>query len=247
VSLLPIVTFHSLDESGSPISVDPTRFRREVSWLARHRFQTLTLSDGLAQLKAGMLAKRSIVLTFDDGFLNTLTIALPTLAAHGFVASVFVVTEYCGRSNDWPGQPPGVPRLPLMDWSGVNELRAAGWELGSHTRTHPDLCTLGADAARSEIAESRAAIEQRLGSAVATFAYPYGRFGSRDRAAVDHSYASAVTTRLGLARNSSDLLTLERVDAYYLTRPRLVPLLDSPLLSPYLAARQLVRQVRGRT
>lgn len=245
--VLPIITYHSLDGSGSPISVDPTQFRRDVRWLAEHGFQARTLSECLAQLRAGTLAERSIALTFDDGFLNTLTIALPTLAQYGFVASVFVVTEFVGGSNDWPTQPSGVPRLPLMDWSGVRDLQTAGWEVGSHTRTHPDLSKLPSDVARREISESQSALQQRLGSSVATFAYPYGRFRSRDQVAVGTSHSCAVTTRLGLAGERSNLLALERVDAYYLTRPRLVHLLASPLLSSYLAARHLIRQVRGRT
>lgn len=245
MSRLAVVTWHSLDGSGSVISVNPATFRRHVGWLADHGFRAFTLAEGLARLQAGTLPSRALALTFDDGFLNTATVALPILAARGFRATVFAVTEYLGRSNDWPTQPPSVPRLPLMDWSGLNELRAAGWEVGAHTRTHPDLTRLGLEEARLEVAQSKEALEERLGAPVSLFAYPYGRYGARERAIVGETYSAAVGTRLGLVSRRSDRRGLERIDAYYLTRPDLVGLLGSRLLSPYLALRREIRRLRG--
>lgn len=245
MTALAVITYHSLDESGSVISVAPRTFRRQVRWLAERGFRSFTLSDGLARLRAGRLPGRAVALTFDDGFLNTAAVALPILVAHGFCATAFLVTDYLGRHNDFPSQPPGVPRLPLMDWAGVSELRAAGWEIGAHTRTHPDLTRLPAAVVRDEVGRSKELLEQRLGVPVPTFAYPYGRARARDRASVGEVFSAAASTRLGLVRPRSDRLALERIDAYYLTRPDLVRLLGSPLLPPYLAARQLLRDVRG--
>jgi peptidoglycan/xylan/chitin deacetylase (PgdA/CDA1 family) len=246
VSRLAVITYHSLDDSRSVISVDPATFRRHVGWLADHGFAAFTLSDGLARLGAGTLPERALALTFDDGFLNTASVALPILTTHGFLASVFLVADYLGRSNDWPAQSSGVPRLPLMDWAAVEELRAAGWEVGAHTRTHSDLTRLPTDKVRAEVAGSRACLEHQLGAAVPVFAYPYGRYAARERAIVGQTFRAAVATRLGLARRDSDELALERLDAYYLTRPDLIRFLDSRLLTPYLSLRQAARRLARR-
>lgn len=245
VTRLPIITYHSLDESGSAISISPSMFRRQIGWLAAHRYETLKLSDALSCLRAGRLPERSIALTFDDGFLNTLTVALPALSKHGFTATMFAVHDYLGRTNSWPGQPRSLPRLALMDWSGVKELQAARWEIGAHTRTHPDLTRQPMSQASVEIAGCRELLEQGLGCQVSAFAYPYGRYVHRVRALVEEVYSAAVTTRLGLAWPDQDRFTLNRIDAYYLTRPSLVRHLEHPLLPAYLAARQAIRDSRG--
>jgi peptidoglycan/xylan/chitin deacetylase (PgdA/CDA1 family) len=247
VSTLPVLTYHSLDDSGSPISIEPALFRRQMYCLARNGFQTFTLSDGLARLQRGRLPDRALALTFDDGFLNTLTVALPILVSCGLTATVFPVSGYLGRLNDFPTQPPGVPRLPMMEWSGVNELRAAGWEIGAHSQTHPDLTRIPARDVREELTACRLVIEQQLGIEVLAFAYPYGRFGVRERTIAGELFPTAVGTSLGLVRPHSHPLALARVDAYYLTHPDLMCWLDSPLLSPYLAFRQAVRLARGKS
>ncbi len=241
---LPIVTYHSLDDSGSPISIAPAAFAEQVAWLAHEGFTVVTLSEGLARLRDGSLADRTIALTFDDGYLNAAQVALPLLAGHGFSATVFLVAERLGGFNDWSAHGHAMPRMPLLERSSAEELDAAGWEIGAHTRTHPDLSRLAPEAVRSEVAESRVILEERLGTRVVTFAYPYGRHGQGVRAIVAREFASAVTTRLGLARQGADPLTLERIDAYYLTRPGLYGLLGSPLLSIYLTARQAIRDLR---
>ncbi len=245
MSSLAVLTYHSLDESGSIISVAPGVFKEHVAWLADRGFTVVTLSEGLARLHDGGLARGMIALTFDDGFLNTVHVALPVLASRGFPATVFLVTDHVGQFNDWPAQGRAVPRLPLLDWSAAEELSAAGWEIGSHTQTHPDLTRLASDEVRSEVIGSREVLEQQLGVRVTTFAYPYGRYCDRVREIVGGAFASAVTTRLGVTRQGADLLTLERVDSYYLTHPNLFGLLESPWLPAYLAARQAIRDVRG--
>lgn len=245
VNRLTVVTYHSLDSTRSPISVEPGVFAEHVEWFAGHGFTSLTLSEGLAGLRAGRLPRKALALTFDDGFLTTATVGLPTLSAHGMKATVFLVSKYVGRHNDFPTQPAHVPRLPLMDWTAVEELASAGWELGAHTSTHPDLTRLPRQQAQAELYESKAVIEQRLGVRVQALAYPYGRQGPREREMVSRAYESAVATRLGLAGASSDQFALERVDGYYLSRPNLVSLVGGPLLPPYLRLRQVIRDMRG--
>jgi peptidoglycan/xylan/chitin deacetylase (PgdA/CDA1 family) len=247
VADLTIVTYHSLDDTDSPISVRPATFARHAAWLAQQKFCALTLSESLERLRAGTLPPKAVALTFDDGFLNTAAVGLPILKAHGLTGTVFLVSAHVGKHNDFAGQSSAAPRLPLMDWAAVRDLRQAGWEIGAHTCSHPDLTRLSVEDAELELRTCRDVIEQRLGEPVRSFAYPYGRQGSREREIAGRIYAAAVSTTLGVVRSSSHLLALERVDAYYLSRPDLVRLLGGRLLPAYLQVRQMVRTMRGIT
>src|SRR5262249_50778983 len=130
---------------------------------------------------------RSVVLTFDDGYLDTLTIALPILREFGFTATCYVVAGAVGHSSHWTDP------APLMDWAGVRAWLDAGMGIGSHTASHPDLTTLDTAALRSEIAGSRARLEDRLGVPVRSFAYPFNRLDARALDAVaEAGYADAV-------------------------------------------------------
>jgi peptidoglycan/xylan/chitin deacetylase (PgdA/CDA1 family) len=244
---LTIVNYHSLDESGSPISVSPAMFAAHAGWLAKRKFCSLTLTDALARQRFGTLPPKAIVLTFDDGFLNTATVGLPILNAFGLNATAFLVSDHMGGHNDFPMQPSSVPRLPLMDWTAARELQESGWEVGAHTCTHPDLTRVPREQLQSELRDCQAAIEQRLGSPVRAFAYPYGRHGPRERDQAGRNYEAAVSTKLGLASRSSNPYALERVDAYYLSRPNLVRFIGGPLFPAYLTLRQVVRNMRGIT
>src|SRR5215472_13250041 len=107
-----ILTYHSLDTSGSVISLDPKLFRDQMEWLRGTGIEVVPLER--VKERPGAVA-----ITFDDGFRNFYEDAFPVLQDHRFPATVFIVTDFCGRQNNWPSQPasPPVPRLPLMNWS----------------------------------------------------------------------------------------------------------------------------------
>src|SRR5205807_2425452 len=100
----PVLTYHSLDDSGSPISVAPALFRWQMGYLHQLGWRTLTLDELLAGHERGAWPERTFSLMFDDGFANLLERGLTVLAEYGFSATVFVVAGWVGRSNDWPGQ-----------------------------------------------------------------------------------------------------------------------------------------------
>ena len=114
VNRLPILTYHSLDDSSSPISVGPALFRRQMEWLRNGNWSTLGIDALLDGHERGQWPERACVLTFDDGFANFAEHALPVLREFGFIAHVFVLAGGVGGNNDWPGQPAWAPRLPLM-------------------------------------------------------------------------------------------------------------------------------------
>ncbi len=133
------------------------------------------------------------MLSFDDGYPQDLTVALPVLRAH-----------------HWPG----VLNLQVGNLvvRKVKQLLAAGWEVDAHTFTHPDLTHVDAARLWQEVNGSRVSIHRTYGIPVDFFCYPAGRYDAAVIAAVRRAgYKAATTTQLGLARPSSDPYTLDRV------------------------------------
>jgi peptidoglycan/xylan/chitin deacetylase (PgdA/CDA1 family) len=186
----------------------------------------------------------AVALTFDDGFQNFYEHAFPAIERFGFAATVFVVSGHCDGRNDWPSQPGGVPAAELMRWSQVEEVSRAGIDIGSHTVTHPYLGRLPAAQVDRELSDSRAAIEDRIGRPVRTFAYPYGESTPAVRAAVGSRFDWACGTRLAYLSPSSDPVNLPRIDMYYLQNWFWFRGLGSPRGETYLAARALLRGLR---
>jgi peptidoglycan/xylan/chitin deacetylase (PgdA/CDA1 family) len=242
---IPILTYHSIDDSGSIVSVKPATFREQMERLCKAGYISVTLGEFVRrQLQNEEISEKTIILTFDDGFENFLTDAFPILRDCSFSATVFLVTDQCGHYNDWSGNPPRLRRSRLLSWTQVKEMAPYGIEFGSHTKTHPDLTKLSEGEAALEITDSRRRIEDQIGKKVTTFAYPFGANDRAIREAVGQSYFGACTTELGKVTNESDLCSLQRIDAYYLSGGRAVDILETRRMDTYLAARQLLRTVR---
>ncbi|MFF3072060.1 polysaccharide deacetylase family protein [Kitasatospora sp. NPDC057904] len=118
-------------------------------------------------------------LSFDDGYRDFAEEAMPALVEHGFTATVYVVADRVGGYNDWDRKG---PRKPLMTAHQVDEVAAAGLEIGSHGLTHRRLAGLDARDLAAQVTGSRHALEDLTGRAVEGFCYPYG---SLDAAAVE--------------------------------------------------------------
>ena len=246
VPRIPIITYHSIDDSGSVVSTKPSVFRQQMSKLSESGYRTITVGDFTDEVAAGRWpAAKTVILTFDDGFENFLSEAAPVLQEHSFTATVYLVTDRCGHFNDWSGNPQELPRSPLLSWTQIRELSAAGFEFGSHTVTHPDLTTLDPDAVEDEISRSKIAIEDEIGKEVKSFAYPFGRMTSAVRGAVENLYDSAGSTNLGKVTGRSDFHSLERIDAYYLSNPSSMGKLGTHRMDAYLAFRQALRKVKA--
>lgn len=242
---MPILTYHSIDDSGSVISTKPEIFRRQMKSLNEGGYKAISLGELKKILTENSLpAGKFVVLTFDDGFQNFYAEAFPVLEEYGFQATVFLVTDYCGRSNNWAGNPPDLPKSKLLCWQEIKELNGCGIEFGAHTRTHPDLTRLSAAHAAAEIVESKTAIENSLGKKVTTFAYPYGNFNQSVRQIAETNFTSACSTNLGKAQAESDFFSLERIDSYYLSRPLIFNSLSSNNFDRYLSIRQALRNFK---
>jgi peptidoglycan/xylan/chitin deacetylase (PgdA/CDA1 family) len=233
-----IFTYHSLDSTGSVISIRPDDFRRQMETLAASATRVVPLAQILDHPGA-------VAITFDDGFANFAEHAAPVLERLSLPATVFVISGYCGGRNNWPSQPAGVPQLPLMSWSVLRDLPKL-ISLGAHSVTHPDLRLLDDAEMAREVHQSRVEIEQKTSRPVETFAYPYGAADGRAATAVRKEFRVGCGTRLRFVHPTSDPALLPRLDVYYL-KPAMW--FRDPLGIPntmYIGFRRWLREARAR-
>jgi len=236
-----ILTYHSIDSSGSPVSVSEQAFRAHVRFLGSGRVSVVPLAD----LSSMPDDRDAVALTFDDGFKNFATSGQPVLKEMGFPATIFVVADAVGGTNAWGGRAvPGIPTLPLMDWGELESATDAGFEIGAHTRTHPDLTALQPSQLEDETAGSAERIGAELGQRPARFAYPYGAVNDAVASFVREKFDQAVTTELRPLRTGEDRALLPRLDAWYFRNAGQLEEWGSPAFRRRIWIRAQGRRVR---
>ena len=213
-----ILAYHSISQTRTDnLTVSAADFRRQMEWLSRSRYETVTLSQYVN--RDNRRTDRSVVITFDDGYADNYTTAFPILRDHGFVATVFLVSDYVGTDHIywWDEPKAGHDRSPyrLLSWNEVHEMEEYGIEFGSHSCTHRKLTQIPASQQAHEIRRSRADLQAMLRREVVSFCYPAGDLNSHVVKAVeDAGYRCGVVTPTasGLTRNR---FTLRRVGVYY--------------------------------
>jgi peptidoglycan/xylan/chitin deacetylase (PgdA/CDA1 family) len=205
---VPILTYHYISDNPDPsdtlrtlLSVTPRDFAAQLEYLAANGYTALSLDELLAaQTGAAPLPARPVLLTFDDGYVDFYTQAAPLLRQYGMKATAYIPSDLIGA----PG---------YMSWDQLRELAGSPLiTIGGHSRTHPPLDTLGWEAQRSEIVDSKAILESQLGIPVAHFCFPYGRYNATTLDLVALAgYRSATTTRTAIADQAAAPLVLPRV------------------------------------
>ena len=181
---------------GQNLSVHPTNFDAQLKHLKDNDYETMKMED-LADPKRVTISKiiaenkKPIVLTFDDGYSDAYTAAFPALKKYGFTGTFFIIENYTGKDI-------------YISSAQIDEMKKAGMEIGSHTLSHPDLTKISAADANSQIVDSK--------NGYTIFCYPAGKFNDAVVALVKEAgYKVAVTTKIGIARETSNLLEIPRV------------------------------------
>lgn len=192
-------------------------FARQLEYVGS-TFEPVSLSEAVERLRSGRVRGRELVMTFDDGFKNQLRAAL-LLAEHGMSACFFLITDLVSAGSERTAQicheRLHLPRpVQPLDWEDAAELLELGHEVGSHTRSHPNLVDLGPAKLEEELRSSKEELEQRLGQPVAHLSAPYGdraRFSSGvAQAARAVGYSSCSTAIRGRNVAGDDVFSLRR-------------------------------------
>ncbi|MBC7327429.1 polysaccharide deacetylase family protein [bacterium] len=176
------------------LTVTPSDFFQQMNALYQAGYRTISLN----QLFEKKWEKRFII-TFDDGYKDVIQEAYPILESFGFKATIFVITNEIGK----PGH---------LDWWDIKFLESQGWEVGSHTVSHQNLCHLSMQNQWKEIYQSKVILEKALGHKVYFLSYPAGRFNEQVINLVKMAgYKGAVSTLPGRENKIEDIYKLKRV------------------------------------
>ncbi len=215
MSVVLILNYHRV---GHPTSearyrrmfVSPVHLCMQIRMLQQLGFTILPLCEAWQSAKP-----RVACLTFDDGYLDNLTLGLPILQREGVRATIFAVTDDVGKSHHNWEEAGETARADLATWDQLRTLQAAGWEIGSHAQEHRHLSRLPVATQLRLLTHSKQKLEEQLNKTVHSFAYPYGDYNAETvRAVQEAGYRYGVTTEIGVNRSLTQPFTLLRVPMF---------------------------------
>ena len=199
-----VLCYHAVSTTWTAdVSVTPEALEAQLTGLVRAGWRGATFQEAVTQPRW----RRTLAVTFDDAFLSVLDRAYPILARLGLPATVFAPTAFLSDQRgrlEWPGidmwtHTPSAPELTAMSWEDLRFLVAHGWEIGSHTQSHPLLTKVDDETLRRELEDSGRECSANVGAPCRTLAYPYGDVDARvaDAAgAAGYTAAAALSSSL---------------------------------------------------
>src|SRR5882762_5959796 len=206
---IPVLCYHRI---GGPLELGVTRvarsvFARQMTALARAGWKTLSLAQFTPDA-----ARRTFLLTFDDGYASLAEHAYPVLADLGFTATTFLITDYVGKTNTWDVRYTW-NRLTHLSWTETEKWRARGFEFASHGATHRRLTWLDDASVEAELRGSRETLTARLGpDAGRAVAYPFGAVNPR---VLGIAQRAGYELGFGGVKGTENSLQVPRVPVYF--------------------------------
>jgi len=204
--LVPILLYHHLGSIGrrSRSYLSPDLFRMHLAHMKGRGYRAVELGWLVEEMRAGRkVPRRTIAITFDDGWRDNYERALPLITKYGVAVTIFLVSGRIGLRD-------------FIGWPEIREMKAAGVRFGGHSVSHPRLTEIPIEKARREIEDCKRALEDGLGEKVATFCYPYGFFNRAIRDLVEEAgYRGACCNSPGRLWPDGDIYALKRVTMTY--------------------------------
>lgn len=174
---IPILCYHRFENTSSNTYViTPEAFEEQMEYLRENGFHLISLKEVADYLSGSRdsLPEKPTVITIDDGWKSGYTEAVPVLKEKGFRATFFVYTDFVSSCQN------------SLTWEDLGALMQDGFEVGSHSKSHPHFLTWRKELdrqeyrtrVREELEDSREVLEKKLNTSVALFSYPYGIYDS---------------------------------------------------------------------
>ena len=210
---IPVLMYHRVVEAAHEpdphfLNITVAHFTEQMAYLHDHGYQSIALDDVPLAVGDHSSWTKPVAITFDDGYQDTFTHALPILREQGLSATVMLVSDRIGGHNTWDqGKTASTPLLSIHE---IHALAGAGITFGAHTARHPSLPDVSLEVVRQELAGSKTKLEALLGHEVSTLAYPYGRTTPEIcRLAEEVGYSAA----FGVDQHAHSLFNFSRIDA----------------------------------
>ncbi len=211
--LNPILLYHHLGTIGRPSRsyMEPALFERHLNYLQEKAYSVIDIAKIIRRIRSGeRLPRKTISVTFDDGWKDNYELAFPIIKRYGFPVTIFLVSGRVGLKD-------------YLNWKEIREMDSDGVRFGAHSVSHPRLTEIPLSDARDEIADSKKALEDGLGKEVGSFCYPYGFFNRAVRDLVEEAgYQGACCNAPGRLWPDGDVFALKRVTMTYRSAQRLV-------------------------
>lgn len=204
---VPVIYYHSVDKNAdNELTITPDMLEEQLNYINDNNYITITMEELYEHLQKNKpIPEKSILITFDDGYMNNYTEAFPILKNLNMKATIFCI----GNSLDGSY---------YLSEEAIKEMSDYGIDIQSHTVNHLHLDTLSYDEQLLELKNSKEILEKITGKEIISIAYPFGDYNEDTiKAAKNSGYKLAFTTNLGLSDRDDNIYELDRIyiSSYY--------------------------------
>jgi len=207
---IAVYMYHSVGNNRIYFNVEPKSFARQMKYLKDNNYQVISLAKLVELMKSDKpLPKKTVVLTFDDGYHDNYVNAWPILKKYNFPATIFLATGFIGREIK---SSEGIS-LKILDWPEIKKMHQSELiDFEPHTHNHIKLDRIDLNKAELEIIKSKKIIEEELNKKCCFFAYPKGRYNNRIIEILkNNNFKAARTVENGYTYKKDDLFRLKKI------------------------------------
>ena len=201
--IIPILSYHSIDNKICPLSLNTKEFEKQLIFLKKNNYKSIYFNE------IDSMQENQCVITFDGGYKDLIINALPLLKKYNFKAICYIVANNIGKTNTWDSKNNLILKKDLMSILDIQEWLKNGMSIGSHSFNHLDLTSLNKEDLKFQLSKSKFFLEDIIGKKIKSFCYPYGKYNNNVIKEVEYEYSNAVTTnrsRYNIKKHSKFLI-----------------------------------------